>query len=91
MTESKKLKTPTNKWVGDRIGYSESGASLLRRGLRQPTLPLMREVSKSLPGWPMATQAQAAENGSWTSEFEHHMRTAYTEEAADTTTNEENN
>lgn len=86
MTEDQTYKPATNRWVGEAIGYSESGASLLRRGLRQPTLPLMRKVSEVLD-WPTEQQVRATETaGQWASEFDHRMAKAYTE----ATTNEEN-
>lgn len=86
MAEDKGHPPATNKWVGDAIGYSESGASLLRRGLRRPTLPLMRKVSEVL-NWPIEDQARATETeGLWASEFDRKMAEAY----AEATTNEEN-
>ena len=86
MIEDQNYRPAPNRWVGEAIGYSESGASLLRRGLRQPTLPLMRKVAEAL-SWPTEDQVRVAETeGQWASEFDYRMAKAYTEA---TTTNEE--
>lgn len=87
MNEDHQNRAPTNKWVGERIGYSESGASLLRRGLRAPTLPLMGLVKNSL-GWSIEDQAKAHEDSSWAAQFEDRMRAAYALELTTTTTEE---
>lgn len=80
MTEqTEDLKIPTNKWVGVVIGYSESGASLIRRGKRRPSLALMRTVAEAI-GWSMADQAEVEGRWGWAVEFEMQMRRAYTAE-----------
>lgn len=73
-------KVPTNGWVGNLLGYTDSGASLLRRGKRQPTIPLMRKVAEAI-GWYTMDQVQAVEAGTWAEEFEHRVRLAYSTDA----------
>lgn len=74
------LKVPTNGWVGNLLGYTDSGASLLRRGKRQPTLPLMRKVASAI-GWDTWDQVISTERGAWAEEFEHRVRQAYSTDA----------
>lgn len=71
-------KSPTNEWVGQLTGHSYSGASLLRRGLRGPTLDTMRRISQKI-GWPINEQSEADLNGTWTEEFEVRVRRAFAE------------
>lgn len=73
------LKVPTNGWVGNLLGYTDSGASLLRRGKRQPTLPLMRKVDEALD-WPPEEQVTADGLQLWAREFEIRLAEAYTAE-----------
>lgn len=70
---------PTNKWVGDKIGYSESGASLLRRGERRPTVNLMIKVA-SETGWGAGEQLDSASRGVWHVDFEKVMTDMYNKE-----------
>ena len=81
---------PTNAWVGEQIGYSESGASLLRRGHRSPTLALMRRVQAAV-GWSVHDQVaiEAAGQKAWSDRFEQEMCRAYGASITTTTTTNE--
>lgn len=67
-----------NPWLAEKIGVSPSGASLLRRGQRPPTLPRMREIEKGL-GWAMCDQTELS-NAEWSQELDRRANAAYAEE-----------
>lgn len=67
-----------NPWLGEKIGTSPSGASLLRRGKRPPTLPRMRVIEDSL-GWEMCDQTVLS-NDEWATELNSRANKAYAEE-----------
>lgn len=50
--------TVPHRWVAEKLGYSISGVSLLRRGHRRPTLHTMEAVQRAF-GWPVADQVEA--------------------------------
>lgn len=66
-----------NPWLAEKIGVSPSGASLLRRGKRPPTLPRMREVEKALD-WAMCDQTELT-NEEWATELDKRANRAYTD------------
>lgn len=47
--------TPTHSWVGERIGFSIAGVSLLRSGQRMPSIPAMETIAAAFD-WPMSEQ-----------------------------------
>lgn len=77
----------TNGWIAKKIGYSESGVSLLRRGLRSPTLQTMKSVSEAV-GWSQASQIEALCALDWDLQFNSRMAEAFEEEIKNNTTEE---
>lgn len=77
----------TNGWIAKKMRYSESGVSLLRRGLRSPALSTMKIVSDAV-GWPLADQAEALDTLDWHNQFNSRMAQAFEDEIKTTTTEE---
>ena len=78
----------TNGWIANKMRYSESGVSLLRRGLRSPALSTMKTISDAI-GWPLSDQAEALETLDWHNQFNSRMDQAFEAEIKATTTTEE--
>jgi hypothetical protein len=47
-----------HKWVADKIGFSIAGVSLLRSGLRKPSVSTMESVEQAFD-WSMSDQINA--------------------------------
>ena len=78
----------TNGWIANKMRYSESGVSLLRRGLRSPALTTMKTIAEAI-GWPLADQAKALEALDWHAQFNSRMAQAFEDELKTTTTTKE--
>lgn len=72
---------PTNGWIANKIGHSESGVSLLRRGLRSPSLRTMKTV-REVFGWSISDQVSSLDELNW--------HEAFSEVVAEAFENEEN-
>lgn len=63
-----------HKWVADKIGFSIAGVSLLRSGLRRPSVATMEAVERAF-GWTM--EEQIGSRHRYAADLERRLEVAY--------------